>query len=153
MDQGTIWIIPRHVRPVVSYDKLRKNMIETARSGLDRLNLTDIGDAVLTDWITKGGFIRIESVELPFPWSASLSYHREDHARITGMMVMGSTFRSIFRLDVLKDGNMLDNGIGKIDRDPLISPYWNDETWKEFHIMTGITRDEALEQNDQMLNE
>ncbi|MGA1822877.1 MAG: hypothetical protein ACMUIG_10160 [Thermoplasmatota archaeon] len=153
MDQGTIWIIPRHVRPVVSYDKLRKSRIETARSGLDRLNLTDIGDAVLTSWIKRGGFVRLESADLPFPWSASLSYQREDHARMTGMMIMGSTFRSIFRMDVLKNGNILDDGIRRLGRDPLISPYWNDETWKEFHSMTGITRDEAKRQNESILPE
>ena len=148
MAGGSIFIIPLHVRPVVSYEKLKKkNSLKRARSGLDRLNLTDVGQTIFSTWKEGGGFIKMGRCDLPFPWSALLSKNRVEYARITCIMVQGTTYRSIFRIDITKPSPLLKGSVRDLDRGLLDSPYWRDDTWNKFHRMTGITREGAENMN------
>ena len=148
MAGGSIFIIPLHVRPVVSYDKLkRKNSLKRARSGLDRLNLTDVGQTIFSTWKKGGGYIKMGKCDLPFPWSGVLSRMNVEYARITGIMVQGTTYRSIFRIDITKSSPLLKGSVMDLDRDLLDSPYWRDDTWNKFYRMTGITRAGAENMN------
>ena len=152
MERGSFFILPLHVRPVVSYTKLKKkNSLERARSGLDRLNLTDVGERILSTWIGEGGFVKMGKSELPFPWSATLSTMKVERARISGIMVQGTTYRSVFRIDIPDPISLLKRTLDDFDRNPLESPYWDSETWMKFHSATGITKKKAKEMNRKVL--
>lgn len=154
MDEVSLWIIPIHVRPVVSYENMkRKNKLTSAKTGLDRLNLTDVGEKILGTWIQGGGSVDLLDADLPYPWKASLRRSSVEYARMSGMVVGGSTFRSIFHMRIFDNEDHLIKGIKLLKRGPLDSPYWKSETWRNFQTITGMSRDHVSKINGHTLKE
>jgi len=145
-----LWLIPVHVRPVVSYEALTGGVIRDPASGLDRFNLTDVGEAFHRN-LPSGGFqVRLKSVELPFPWEMIFSIQGEQKASLKGLRIGPSTFRSIFRL-IFEDERFVReqviSTVRTLSRDPLDSPYWDDETWEIFQNRFRMSRASVVDSN------
>jgi len=150
----TMWLIPVHVRPVVSFDGIGKKEIKDPSSGLDRFNLTDVGDAFFFVFKENGAEIISKGVDLPFPWELVFKVDREPKASLRGMKVGPSTYRSIFKLIFFEadDVNqMIRRSLDIIGRDILDSPYWDDATWQLFQKQYKLSRNEVIKTNDMAL--
>ncbi|MFW3146301.1 MAG: hypothetical protein ACMUIE_05770 [Thermoplasmatota archaeon] len=150
----TLWIIPVHVRPVVSIEGLEKGRLETPNSGLDRFNLTDVGEAFLDQFRTKGAEFKIKGVESPFPWEIVFKTNGQPVASLRGVIVGSSTFRSAFKL-VFDNGpetsTIIGSALKELGRELLESPYWDDENWQIFMKMLKLTREEVESNNGKVL--
>lgn len=145
-----IWVIPHHIRPVVSYDMIRKGRSERPKSGLDRLTLTEVGLSVFERSRNNGIEMKIRRANPPFPWEMAFSRSGVEIAHLQGHFIGPSTFRSIFRFRWVEDteGSALARKlVDDLGRDPLHSEYWNMDTWSRFSRKTGLTRNEVLELN------
>jgi len=135
------WIMPLHVAPVVSFDELKKCRIARPRSGMDRFNLTDVGEALIVPYLAAGHGLRFGSVDLPYPWKIELG----STTTIEAIRVGNSTFRSILKVVFdLKNGfsGSMRRMISELDRDPLETPYWDMKSWETFHRESGRTKDQ-----------
>lgn len=138
----TMWIMPLRVAPVVSYEMLRKGSVKRPLNGLDRLNLTDVGEALIFPHLNDGGDIELRDVRLPYPWNARLKGEAE--LNVEAVWAGGSTFRSIFRLRFGEGGaQKVKDMLDALDRDPLDSPYWDTPTWERFFKGTGSTKNDV----------
>lgn len=150
----TIWLIPVHVRPVISFEGLGRNEIRDPASGLDRFNLTDVGDAFFTVFRDMGAEIISKGVELPFPWELVFKIDKEPVASLRGLKVGPSTYRSIFKLIYFEGedvNKMIRSSIDLIGREVLKSPYWDDATWQLFQKHYKLSRMSVMESNDGIL--
>jgi hypothetical protein len=143
--------MPLHVAPVVSYEALKKNMLQRPRSGLDRFNLTEIGKRLMEWHLGSGGKVRLRDVKLPYPWKADLIGSHEPILRMDAMRAGNSTFRSILRIE-FASGNgasmAVKDMLAELGRDPLSTPYWDDKSWETFCRETGLTYEELKAQNE-----
>jgi hypothetical protein len=150
----TIWLIPVHVRPVVSFEGLKRNEIIDPAMGLDRFNLTDVGDAFFQVFNEAGADIITKGVELPFPWEMVFKVDKEPKASLRGLKVGPSTYRSIFKL-VFFEGDDLNglirNILDRIGRDTLESPYWDDGTWQLFQKLYKLSKNNVFQSNDDVI--
>lgn len=150
----TLWIIPVHVRPVVSIEGLEKGRIETPNSGLDRLNLTDVGEAFLRNLGTIGAETKIKGVDSPFPWEIVFRSNGQAVASLRGVLVGSSTFRSSFKLIFdygERTGQAVRSSVEDLGRGLLESPYWDDENWLLFSKVAKMTRKEVETSNEEVL--
>ncbi len=140
-----LWIAPLHVAPVVSYEMLKAGRIDRPKSGLDRFNLTEIGEHLILPHLERGGRLRLKDVNLPFPWKAELLHGDSSVMRIDAMTAGKSTYRSMIRI-AFESGNGVCDPIkemlGRTNRDPLSTPYWDLKSWEVFHRETGLTFDD-----------
>ncbi|MBN1538555.1 MAG: hypothetical protein JW939_00285 [Candidatus Thermoplasmatota archaeon] len=146
----TLWLIPVHVRPVVSYEGLTGGGIRDPVTGLDRFNLTDVGEAFYRNLPSVGFHVRLKSVELPFPWEMIFSLYEEPTVSLKGLRIGPSTFRSIFRLifeDEPSVRKFVISTVMSLSRDPLESPYWDDETWEVFQHRFRMSRANVVDSN------
>lgn len=149
-----IWIIPLHIRPVVSHDSIKKGLIQRPRNGLDRLTLTEVGDIAIKEYQQFSLSMKLRKASPPFPWEMVFHDKGIEVSHLTGHFIGPSTFRSIFRFRFLEDtsgGSLARSLCGKIDRDPLMSDYWNDDTWNRFMKKTGRSKNEITGFNQQIL--
>ena len=150
----TLWMIPVHVRPVVSLEGMRKNEIMDPSSGLDRFNLTDVGEAVFGEFRDNGAEVIAKGVEPPFPWELVFKIDKDPKASLRGMKVGPSTYRSIFKLmffdseDVIR---IIRGSMERIGRDLLESPYWDDDTWQMFQNQYRLSRNVVVGSNIKIL--
>lgn len=151
-----LWIAPLHVAPVVSYEMLRKGSIERPRSGLDRMNLTEIGEMIIVPHLRKGGKVRFRDVSLPFPWKAEVMEGEGTVLRMDAMTAGRSTLRSMIRFE-FDAGNGISGAVkellGGIDRDPLSTPYWDIKSWEVFHKETGLTFEDVRRTDESTIRE
>ncbi|MBN1389185.1 MAG: hypothetical protein JXA22_00930 [Candidatus Thermoplasmatota archaeon] len=149
----TYWIIPIHVRPVISYNAIMDGRITGPSSGMDRFNLTEVGDLILGHFRDNGAEMRLKNVEPPFPWEMIFRMDGEAKASLLGLKVGPSTFRSIFKL--LHTGepgvvSIISDSLSSLGRDPLDSPYWGDAEWQSFQKMYRLTRDRIASDNSSL---
>jgi hypothetical protein len=145
-----LWIIPHHVRPVVSLNLLKKGKMDTPKNGMDRLTLTEVGEIAFIRSNEAGLKFKMRRADPPFPWEMAFSDCGVECAKLTGYFIGPSTYRSSFRLMFLPEtsGEELASKIEKdLKRDPLDSPYWNDDTWSRFIKRMGKSRMEIKEAN------
>ncbi|MGA1820185.1 MAG: hypothetical protein ACMUHU_04160 [Thermoplasmatota archaeon] len=151
----TVWLIPVHVRPVISYDGLLRGNLEDPASGLDRFNLTDVGEAFYKTFHGNGAEIRLKNLELPFPWEMVFKVEGDPKASLRGVKVGPSTYRSIFKLlysDEAPVREMVRESLSLIGRDPLDSPYWDDVNWQLFQGALKLSRDSIVRANGKLLS-
>jgi hypothetical protein len=149
-----LWLIPLHVRPVVSYDSIQGGTLADPPSGLDRFNLTDVGEAFFNTFQENGGVLRFKGVSLPFPWEMVLKINGESKASLRGVKVGPSTYRSMFKLAFFEEEevcSIIGAALEKLNRDPLESPYWDEETWEKFFKMMKISKAKIEESNGRTL--
>ena len=146
----TIWLIPVHVRPVVSFEGLGNGEVKDPTTGLDRFNLTDIGDVLFRQFTAIGAEIVFKGVELPFPWEIVFKINKEPKASLKGLKVGPSTYRSIFKLIFFEGDDVytiIKDCLDEIGRDVLDSPYWDDPTWQQFQKVYKLQRDKVIGTN------
>ncbi|MGA1792905.1 MAG: hypothetical protein ACMUHM_03050 [Thermoplasmatota archaeon] len=151
----TVWLIPVHVRPVISYDGLLEGNLKDPASGLDRFNLTDVGEAFYKTFRENGAELKLKSVELPFPWEMVFKVDGDPKASLRGIKVGPSTYRSIFKLLYSDEGpvrNMVRDCLSSIERDPLDSPYWDDANWQTFQKLLRMSRDSIVKANGKLIS-
>jgi len=147
-------MIPVHVRPVVSFDSLKKKELKDPTTGLDRFNLTDVGKALFTAFDERKADLVLKGVELPFPWEIVFKMNNEPQASLRGMKVGPSTYRSIFKLLFFDNEEVLSiikRSLELVGRDVLRSPYWDDITWQAFQKQFRLSKDEVVTSNDRIL--
>jgi hypothetical protein len=150
----TIWLIPVHVRPVVSFEGLRKNEIKDPASGLDRFNMTDVGEAFFKIFKEKDADIIQKGVTLPYPWEMVFKIDKEPKASLRGLKVGPSTYRSIFKLVFFEENDvneLIQRSLNEIGRNVLESPYWDDSTWQLFQKLYKLSRNSVIESNENVL--
>lgn len=151
----TIWVIPIHIVPVVSHEALQEGRISTPTSGLDRFNLTDVGDTFYRNFIDIGADVRFKGVKNPFPWEMVFKKDGEPIASLRGMIVGSSTFRSIFKLVFFPEPQVngaVRNSLEELGRNPTYSRYWNTDTWKEFQKISKLTKEDLMETNERIIS-
>jgi len=149
-----VWMIPVHVRPVISHDGLLGGSLKDPSSGLDRFNLTDIGEVFYRTFKEKGAEVRLKNVELPFPWEMVFKFDGEPKASLRGIHVGPSTYRSIFKLIHFGDPpvvKMVKDCLSSLERDPLESPYWDDANWQLFQNIIKLSRDSIIGSNERFM--
>ncbi|MBN1540369.1 MAG: hypothetical protein JW939_09515 [Candidatus Thermoplasmatota archaeon] len=140
----TLWLIPIHVRPVISFNALLDGKVREPSNGMDRLNLTDVGDIFFNLFRDSKARVRLKNVEPPFPWEMVFWMNGEAKVSLRGIKVGPSTYRSIFKMVHNREDeviSIISAGLRSLGRDPLDSPYWNDENWQLFQKMFRLTRD------------
>jgi hypothetical protein len=150
----TLWLIPVHVRPVVSYEGLSTGVLRDPTTGLDRFNLTDVGEAFFRNLPPMGFDIKLKGVDLPFPWEMVFKHHGDPKASLRGVRIGASTFRSIFKLlfeneEAIRETVL--STIGSLERDPLDSPYWDDETWEVFQYQFRMDKASVKDSNKSVI--
>lgn len=138
------------MRPVVSFNHIKKGIIERPANGLDRFTLTEIGETVMRSFRKTDMKIKVRRANPPFPWEMAFKENGLEVAHLNGHFIGPSTFRSIFRFRYLEGttGDILKKDlITSLDRPPLESRYWNNDTWSRFTQMVGLSRDEVMDQN------
>jgi hypothetical protein len=152
----TLWLIPVHVRPVVSYEGLTSGLLRDPATGLDRFNLTDVGESLFKNLSSNGFDIKLKGVDLPFPWEMVFKLEGEPKASLRGIRVGPSTYRSIFKLMFEEDrstsGPVLST-VTSLGRDPLDSPYWDDVTWELFLGQFKMDRSKVISSNRSILGD
>jgi hypothetical protein len=150
----TLWLIPLHVRPVISYEGLIRSVLRDPATGLDRFNLTDVGEAFFRNLSSSGFDLKIKGVDLPFPWEMIFKLHGEPKVSLRGIRVGPSTYRSIFKLIFEEEGTvsgLVLSTVRSMGRDPLDSPYWDDSTWEIFQGQFKMDRDSIVGSNRSVL--
>ncbi len=135
---------------MVSFDSIKKGKIERPKSGLDRFTLTEIGEPVIIFSKRTDLSLKVRGANPPFPWEMAFSSRGVEVAHLNGHFIGPSTFRSIFRFRYLPgtEGEAMANHLIKVlDRDPLRSDYWDNDTWARFTNKVGSTKVEIEEQN------
>jgi hypothetical protein len=139
---------------VVSFEGLRKKELKDPATGLDRFNLTDVGEAFYTSYSENGADIILKGVDLPFPWEMVFKINNEPKASLRGLKVGPSTYRSIFKLLFFEEDDVrtiIRRSLDLIGRDVLESPYWDDITWQQFQKQFKLTKDQVIGSNDRVL--
>ena len=146
----TLWLIPVHVRPVVSYEGLTKGVVRDPSSGLDRFNLTDVGEVFYGTFRSRGGEVKFKNIDLPFPWEMVFKFKGEPKASLRGIKVGPSTYRSIFKLVHFDDpgvNEIIGECLSDLGRDPIDSPYWDDANWQLLQKQLRISRNTIVSTN------
>lgn len=147
----TLWVIPMHVRPVISLNALLDGRIREPSTGMDRFNLTDVGDIFFRLFRERKAEVRLKNVEPPFPWEMVFMINDGPNVSIRGIKVGPSTYRSIFKMVHTGENevkSIISIGLRSLGRDPLDSPYWNDENWQLFQKRFRLTRDAIVSDNN-----
>ncbi|MFO8051537.1 MAG: hypothetical protein R6V01_07560 [Thermoplasmatota archaeon] len=151
----TLWIVPLRIVPVVSFQKLLKGEMKNPSTGLDRLNLTDVGEAVYGNMTGAGTRVKFKGVKNPFPWEMVFRMKNEQKVSLTGVMIENSTFRSIFKLMFIPEKEvreLIKRSISTIDRDLLVSPYWDSGTWDRFSSLAKLSREQVIQNNENIVS-
>ncbi|MEA3558083.1 MAG: hypothetical protein U9R75_02415 [Candidatus Thermoplasmatota archaeon] len=152
----TLWLIPLRIIPVVSHEKLAKGSLGTPTSGLDRFNLTDVGDAFYRTWTRGRAKIILKGVQEPFPWEMVFKVDGDPKASLRGMLVGSSTFRSIFKLTYSPEDGvklLVKGSLDLLDRDLANSKYWDDTTWEQFRNLTGLSMEQVHRNNAERMSD
>jgi len=154
MERIVYWLLPERVRPVVSLSAIRKGQIQDPKGALDRLHLTDIGDAFFKAALEGGLLPIVMRADPPFPWEMQFLEDGRPTCVLEGTMVGGSTFRSVLQFSSpVRDRPraLLSAAIERLGRDPLESRYWDDGTWIRAQRSVSKSRDEMAMDNESML--
>lgn len=151
----TLWIIPLHIIPVVSFQGLSKGKMKKPVSGMDRLNLTDVGKVVHDTMTDAGANVKFKGVRNPFPWEMVFKIDKDPKASLRGIVVENSTFRSIFKLMYFPEREveeLVRRSVSIMERDLLYSPYWKSSTWERFSSMTKLSKERTVKENEKLIS-
>ena len=112
--------------------------------------MTEIGEPVILFYKKSDMSLKVRGANPPFPWELAFSSCGVEVAHLNGHFIGPSTFKSIFRFRYLpgtEGDTMAKNLIEVLDRDPLRSDYWDNDTWARFTNKVGSTKVEIEEQN------
>lgn len=149
MSVFSLYAMPTHLRPSMSYKGLSSGVFETPKTFKDRVYLTDIVDTFRTVVFNGSNDADLKLLWRKgyFPWRIRVKLYGGSIV-LTGKLFGESSWNSAVlmqfkNLDDVRNSQlkgMLEEFVTALNRPPYESPYWTDETWQNFTKTQKISR-------------